>query len=230
MAVCPGCGDPLPARAAARRGSGRRARYHSATCRQRARRARLATTGPGADLLAAAERAERASAQLRRTLLTGQNPDPHDSAELLEAATTLASAGSARGDERDLEEQRPERHSVTKKVTNQGTADPGGTGQVADRDTSVTKRHRGRSRRDRAQALDLGTVRCEKGHDFASTGAWQVRGGSDDDATRLGYLERTRYPRVGWQAKTPNHLSVPGGPWRTRQDALVHLIEDHLQK
>jgi uncharacterized protein YoaH (UPF0181 family) len=100
-------------------------------------------------------------------------------------------------------------------------------------DVVAPKARRGRtragSRKPAAPALDLDTVRYEKGNDFATTGAWQVRAGDPDTPVHLGHLERTRYPRAGWQARTPDYLPVAGGPWRTRQDALVHLIDHHLR-
>jgi hypothetical protein len=125
---------------------------------------------------------------------------------------------------------------VTDNLAKQGPA-PAGTEDAASSDAEhvVTTRaprgrkNRARTRKPAAPVLDLDTVRCEKGNDFATTGAWQVRGGDPDTPVHLGHLERTRYPRVGWQARTPDYLPVSGGPWRTRQDALVHLVEHHVR-
>jgi hypothetical protein len=65
--MCAGCGQPLVADS----GRGRPARYHDATCRQRARRARLATDHQATvDSLASAESAVSA---LQRAVLTNSD-------------------------------------------------------------------------------------------------------------------------------------------------------------
>jgi hypothetical protein len=63
--VCGGCGGLLPERSGSR---WRPARYHGAACRQRARRARMATEPGPVELLAVAERTERAAGALRRAV------------------------------------------------------------------------------------------------------------------------------------------------------------------
>jgi len=36
-------------------------------------------------------------------------------------------------------------------------------------------------------------------------------------------------PGKQWQALTPARVAISGGPWRTRQDALIQLVLDHQQ-
>jgi hypothetical protein len=68
--------------------------------------------------------------------------------------------------------------------------------------------------------IDVDTVRVERGEDFEIQGTYRVLAG---DSILLGYLGRDRYRR--WEARTATTaLTVPGGPWRTRQDALVGLL------
>jgi hypothetical protein len=68
--------------------------------------------------------------------------------------------------------------------------------------------------------IDVATVRVERGEDFESSGTYRVLAG---DSILLGYLGRDRRRR--WEARTAaTVLTVPGGPWRTRQDALVGLL------
>ncbi|HEX5116059.1 MAG TPA: hypothetical protein VFW65_12750 [Pseudonocardiaceae bacterium] len=70
MVLCSGCGQPLTTRSQ----RGRPARYHGATCRQRARRARLATDQHATlGTLTALETAVR---ELRHALLTNQDTSP----------------------------------------------------------------------------------------------------------------------------------------------------------
>jgi hypothetical protein len=73
-----------------------------------------------------------------------------------------------------------------------------------------------------ADVIDLDTVRIERGKDFESQGTYRVLAG---DSIVLGYLGRDRRRR--WEARTSTTaLTVRGGPWRTRKDALVHLLMD----
>jgi hypothetical protein len=90
VVLCLGCHLPLPVRPT---GVGRPARYHGSACRQRARRARLATAPGVADLLAAVDRAEQAAAAVRRAITTGANTESAV-ADLLTAAGALADLAS----------------------------------------------------------------------------------------------------------------------------------------
>lgn len=82
--ICTGCGLELPVGAA----RGRPARYHDATCRQRARRARLATNNT--DLLAAVTAVETVVSQVRRMVLTGEQPPTDTGSRLQQTAAELA--------------------------------------------------------------------------------------------------------------------------------------------
>jgi hypothetical protein len=67
----------------------------------------------------------------------------------------------------------------------------------------------------REDVIDLDTVRVERGKDFEISGTYRVLAA---DSILLGYLGRDRRRR--WEAWTAaTSLAVPGGPWRTRQDA-----------
>jgi hypothetical protein len=66
--LCAGCGEPIGTGS----GRGRPARYHNATCRQRAHRARLATDHH--DTLAALANLDAAVSDARHAILTGQDP------------------------------------------------------------------------------------------------------------------------------------------------------------
>jgi hypothetical protein len=68
--------------------------------------------------------------------------------------------------------------------------------------------------------IDVDTVQIERGEDFEIQGTYRVLAG---DSILLGYLGRDRRRR--WEARTAaTALTVPGGPWRTRQDALIGLL------
>ena len=82
--ICTGCGLELPVGAV----RGRRARFHGARCRQRARRARLATNN--AELLAAVTAVEAAVSQVRRMLLAGDQLPADAGYRLHQAAAELA--------------------------------------------------------------------------------------------------------------------------------------------
>ncbi len=77
--VCAGCGRELPPRQA---GSGRPALFHDATCRQRARRARLASRH--GELLTALTEVDTATSELRRMALSGEL-DGEDATEAAKA-------------------------------------------------------------------------------------------------------------------------------------------------
>lgn len=72
----------------------------------------------------------------------------------------------------------------------------------------------------RRDLIDIDTVHVERGENFEISGTYRVLAG---DSLLLGYLERDRRRR--WQARTASTaVTVPGGPWRTRQEALVGLL------
>lgn len=74
----------------------------------------------------------------------------------------------------------------------------------------------------REDVIDVETVRVERGKDFEILGTYRVLAG---DSILLGYLGRDRHRR--WAARTAAAaLTVPGGPWKTRQNALLGLLLD----
>src|SRR4051794_24423120 len=87
--VCAGCGETLPRP----RGRGRPAAYHGPTCRQRARRARLAADPARTNLLALLDRAGRVVADVRRAVTSGE--DAHAALAELVAVAELAKAAQA---------------------------------------------------------------------------------------------------------------------------------------
>jgi hypothetical protein len=198
--VCAGCGETLPN--PGRRG--RPAAYHGPACRQRARRARLTAEPARADLLGLLDRAGRAVAAARRVATSGA--DPRAALAELAAVAELANAGHAtevatasRG-EVERPSARLTEPTVTESVTNSAVPEA----------RPVT----------REDLIDVDTVRVERGNDFENLGTYRVLA---SDSILLGYLGRDR--RRHWEARTAaTSLAVPGGPWRTRQDALVGLL------
>lgn len=198
--VCGGCGKTLPHAS----GRGRPARYHGAACRQRARRARLAADPARADLLGLLDRAGRAVAAARHAALSGEDPGAAlaELAAVAELVNTphLPHAVPARSAApKHPAAPVPDKRPVTESVTNMGapTVRP------------VTRK----------DMIDVDTVRVERGEDFEISGSYRVLAG---DSILLGYLARDRRRR--WEARTTTALTVSGGPWRTRQDALVGLL------
>jgi hypothetical protein len=50
--------------------------------------------------------------------------------------------------------------------------------------------------------------------------------GPADAAIMVGFVHRNGLGNK-WQAQTPAMIAISGGPWRTRQDALIHLVLHH---
>jgi hypothetical protein len=78
-----------------------------------------------------------------------------------------------------------------------------------------------------ADAIDPDLVHVVRGPDFEISGTYRVLATVEDDVVLVGILRRCG--RAAWQALTPSHIAVSGGPWRTRQDALVHLLSHRDQ-
>ena len=198
--VCAGCGEMLPRP----RGRGRPATYHGPACRQRARRARLTADPTRADLLALLDRAGRAVAGARRAVTSGEDArtalaDLAAVARLAEAAQATNVAAPPRA-----EMEGSSAHTVESSVTESVTE------FVAPKTRPVT----------REDVIDLDAVRVERSEDFEISGAYRVLAG---DSILLGYVGRDRRRR--WEARTATTtLTVPGGPWQTRQDALIGLL------
>ncbi|WP_329060422.1 hypothetical protein [Amycolatopsis sp. NBC_01480] len=198
--VCAGCGEMLPRP----RGRGRPATYHGPACRQRARRARLTADPTRADLLALLDRAGRAVAGARRAVTSGE--DAHAALAELAAVAELAQAAQATNvaTTSRVDMERPPADATKLIITESVTESP------APETRPVT----------REDVIDVDTVRVERGKDFEISGTYRVLAG---DSILLGYLGRDRHRR--WEARTAaTTLTVTGGPWRTRQDALVGLL------
>jgi hypothetical protein len=50
--------------------------------------------------------------------------------------------------------------------------------------------------------------------------------GPADAAILVGFVHRNGLDNK-WQAQTPAMIAISGGPWRTRQGALIHLVLHH---
>ncbi|PWK82249.1 hypothetical protein C8D88_114117 [Lentzea atacamensis] len=199
---CAGCGRPLLLGTK----RGRPARYHNAACRQRARRARLATDH--GDVLTAVAAVESAAAEVRHAVLA--NRDTAQAASRLagaaaELARLVTPAPTVPTDE-------PPAPPVTKPVTE---------------DKPRTSRAK---RPARIAPLDLDTVRLERSSDPTRTG-WRVLAGAEDAPVLVGFLEpmlSVTGRRSGrWEAQTASLTRVHGGPWRNRTEALARLVDDY---
>lgn len=221
---CPGCGSPLPAGA----GRGRPARYHNATCRQRARRARLAAVH--GDVLDALTAVESATSEVRRAILIGGSPDDagrqlaHAAAELTQrlglprpgltiepvAGRPVTKSVTPPSEETELPHPVPA-PDVTKPVTEQ-----------------PSPVRRPPSRRAAPALLDLDTVRQERSADPIRPG-WRVLAGPTDAPVLVGFLEPV-YSVTGrrssrWEARTERLTLIQGGPWCNRDQALANLVD-----
>ncbi|WP_216213773.1 hypothetical protein [Amycolatopsis aidingensis] len=213
--LCAGCGQPLPERAVS--GRGRRPRYHGPACRQRARRARISSER--GDALTAVAEVEAATAALRAALLAGA--DPAAEVERLRTAT-------------DNVTRTVTSPMVAPVATRRDAVPPADvTESVTESSVDTKPSKRARHAPVRRGAVDLDSVRLARSTDPVRPG-WRVLTGPVEDVTLLGWLEpvRTATGRRsgGWQATTAPHLlTVPGGPWKTRQDALVRLVDHRLR-
>jgi hypothetical protein len=73
--------------------------------------------------------------------------------------------------------------------------------------------------------IDLDTVRVARCDDFEVSGSYRVLAGDDESPVLLGFVARGR--GKAWEARTATTgVRISGGPWRTRQDALVRLLMD----
>lgn len=229
--VCLGCGDPLPP------GSprGRRARYHGAACRQRARRARLQVRGSHS--WEAVERADAAMVAVRRTLSSGTDPQQAIQ-DLLTAVTDLAEAhgiaapvptedtAAAGTPEPDVTE------CVTEPVPSNNRSVPAkGEQEEATAEATDLPQSRQLPRPiGRAETVDLDTVRMERSSDFEQTRRWIVLCGGGENERLIGYLDSDGTKTKKWQARGPMLTRVYGEPCRTRQESLLRLLDPHVPK
>jgi hypothetical protein len=195
--LCEGCGKALPTRSTT---AGRPATYHGATCRQRARRARLTVEPDRAALLAGLDDVGHALAAARRAVTA--NHDAHAAVEQLRTAVAALTPTSA------APEQEPRPLAVTESVGHDVNVRP-------DQPRAVTS----------ADTVDPDTVRVLRSPDFEISGSYRALVTVRGETVLLGILRRS--DRTGWVALTPLLITVSGGPWRTRQDALVQLLLNH---
>jgi hypothetical protein len=215
------------------------ARYHGPACRQRARRARLAVDPDRAQLLALAQRAEHAALALRRAVTTGQD---HDAAvaEWLAAADALAATLSDGAHDESTPvngattpQDSPVTKSVTETVPCPAAPEPaqhstGSAQRSGNPATNQAARRRHTTQQQRPQPIDPDTVRLERSGDYDLTGTWHVVAGPANDPIPVGFVRRNDLGKR-WQARTPALVAISGGPWRTRQDAVLHLVQHHQQ-
>jgi hypothetical protein len=199
--LCDGCGKALPTRSTT---AGRPATYHGATCRQRARRARLAVEPDRAALLAGLDDVGHALAAARRAVTA--HHDAHAAVEQLRTAVTALTPASA------APEPPPRPSAVTKPVTESAGHD-------------VTVHPEPPRAVTPADTVDPDTVRVLRSPDFEFSGSYRALATVRGETVLLGILRRQG--RTGWVALTPLLITVSGGPWRTRQDALVQLLLNH---
>jgi hypothetical protein len=224
--ICAGCGLELSPKPSKR---GRPTRFHDATCRQRAHRASLATRHH--DLLSTLVTVESTISDIRRAILSGQEPSDNAGRRLQEATSEVL---------RQLDQTAPHtEQAITESVTIIASAPPEPpdvvTATSSHATENVTKRTarqrpRPKPRIARPAPLDLDTVRLARRGPQES--GWRVLAGSDEEPIVVGFLEpvfsRTTGRRNGrWQAVTDHQHTLPGGPCRNRTDALVRLIDSY---
>jgi hypothetical protein len=193
--------------------------YHGATCRQRARRARLAVAPDRVAVLAGLDQVGHALVAARLAVTLGQNP--HALLEQLKVAVTaLLSSGG------EPTNTHPDQGAVTESVTLAIESPDAVAGPVASSAEPTmspqTELFRAVTTADK---IDPESVRVVRGPDFEFSGSYQVLASMGNDVVLIGILRRSG--RSAWQALTPLFIAVSGGPWRTRQDALVQLLLNH---
>lgn len=223
--VCVGCGEPLPP------GSdhGRRARYHGPTCRQRARRARLQVEH--SRTREALERADSSMVAARRAMTNGSDGTPAIQ-ELVRAAMDLAELHgiTVSGSAAVAPSGAP---AVTKPVTNNRTnrrrkpTEPAPDDAPAEAD--ATKRVKLPPAIEPDELVEPDTVRLERvPFDLDDRRSRMVLAGNGDNVRLVGYLEPHGIEQKKWDALAPGRLRLDGGPFRTRQEALIRLLYLHV--
>jgi hypothetical protein len=231
-ASCGGCGKPLSAGS----GVGRPARYHGPTCRQRARRARLAVDPERAALLAVADRAEHAALALRRALTSGQDPDSA-AGELMTAVAELAAlrgATSSADAAREAEVAVDVTESVTKRPVKVAPQARTRRGTHRESEASEPDVQTGSAQLPPPVAanerVDPETVSLQRSADYEMNRTWHVLTETAQGCRLVGSLRPVAGTARAWEAWTPLLLVVAGGPWKSRQDALVHLLSQHASR
>jgi hypothetical protein len=190
------------------------------------------------ELLAVAERAERAACALRRAVTVSGDVDTAVR-DLLAAAETL----TALRDSAPAEAAPDRRARVTKSITEVvgeptlvgRAAEPEGhpmreRDQLGSRVTKKITKKRTEPAPGRATSpapIDVETVRLERSPDYSTTGTWRVLAGAEDDPLVLGFLCREGI-RGKWVARTAFWVKVSGDK-STRREALVALLLHHQQ-
>ena len=233
--ICAGCGLELPPKT----GRGRPARFHNGACRQRAHRAKASQ--PIA-VLAALDAVETAAREIRWAVLTS-SPTRQAAHQLADAMRELTE---------HLREQTPIRRASDTAITHSATtpvdAPPSTLTNSSEHVNqlpappprqAVTKNvtkikggsatSRSRRRTSASAALDLDTVRLEPS---ADPGTWRVLAGETGDSILVGTLTPALSfgRRRKWEARDQGWITVPGGPWPTRQAALIHLLDSHQRR
>ncbi|GAA2806690.1 hypothetical protein [Saccharopolyspora taberi] len=183
------------------------------------------------------ERADVATVAVRRALSSGTNPQQAIQ-DLLTAVTDLAEA-----------------HGIAAPVPAEQAADAGAT--EPDVTESVTELVPGNDRNvpaegeqqettaevdslpptrqlprpiGHSETVDLDTVRMERTSDFEQTRRWIFLCGAGENERLIGYLDSDGTKTKKWQALGPMLTRFSGGPCRTRQEALLRLLDPHAPK
>ena len=217
--ICAGCGLELPPKIT---GRGRPARFHNGACRQRAHRAKASQ--PTA-VLAALDAIEAAVSEIRRAVLTA-SPSHQAAYQLADTTRELTDR---------LFEQAPVDASpstVGSEHVQQSAAPRAEPAAVTEKVTKPKRRRatpRPRRRTPTSAPLDLDTVRLQPS---ADPGTWRVLAGDTGDPILVGTLGPAlsfgRHRK--WEARDQGWITVPGGPWPTRQAALIHLLDDRQRR
>jgi hypothetical protein len=221
--ACVGCGEPLLPGAA----RGRRARNHGAACRQRARRARLhVERGQAWEAL---ERVDAATVAARHAMTA--SAVPHEAIRTLVAAVSdLASCTvlpeAAEHDAGEPSDTERAKEKVTEIVTNDAPCSSIGREELATDATPEAPKSQPPHIGPR-EMLDVDTVRLERGREPRT---WTVLAGHGDSERLVGFLSPHGIKQKQWDAFSPGWTRVVGGPWRTRQDATIRLIEPHVPR
>ncbi|MFD2422393.1 hypothetical protein [Amycolatopsis pigmentata] len=86
--------------------------------------------------------------------------------------------------------------------------------------------------KDRGEPVNHNSVHLERASDYKWSGAWRVVTIEDKEPILVGYLSpksarSNRQTAKKWYAITASEVDVPGGPWKTRKEALLHLLSQH---
>ncbi|WP_192909761.1 hypothetical protein [Gandjariella thermophila] len=192
------------------------------------------------ELLAVAERAERAAGALRRAVTASGDIDTAVQ-DLLAAAAALTALHEPAPDEATPDT----RARVTKPITEEAgqptlvvpAAEPEDhpmpeADQLGKLVTKKVTKSRTRPPPVRATSptpidVDVDTVRLERSSDYNITGTWRVLAGTEDDPLVLGFLRREGIYRK-WVARTVTAVKVSGHK-PTRREALMALLLHHQQ-